>query len=42
MKYITFIKFALILANLLFVCFATAIASDQQPAADAKVTFHVA
>ena len=42
MKYINFPKFVLILANISLLCITVAIASDQQLAADAEVTFQVA
>ena len=42
MKYNYIIKFALILAGLLFLHLAPAIASDQRPVADSQVTFEVA
>lgn len=42
MKYKNFTKFGYILATLLLLCLAPAIASDQQPVANAQVTFEVA
>lgn len=42
MKNINCFKFLLFLANLLLLFLTTASASDQQPVADAQVTFHVA
>jgi len=42
MKYSNFTKLVFILVNVLLLCLTSAISSDQQPVADARVIFHVA